>query len=380
MHVGMGVIFQGAGEGRTDRNVYRNELRLGDLAEPLAFESLWGVEHHFTEYTMCPDVLQYLTYFAGRTHRIQLGSMVVVLPWHDPMRVAEQVVMLDHFSNGRFILGIGRGLGRVEFEGFGVNQEESRERFTEAAQMILEGLEHGYCEFDGKFVKQVRRDLRPRPFKSFRGRTYAAAVSPESSIIMAKLGIGILIIPQKPWEMVAKELADYRRTFHEVNGTDAPPPICAGWTFCDENADRAQELAYRYIGGYWKTVVKHYELIGDHLTKMKGYESYAEMQLKASAPGGVDAMTEFFMNLQVWGTPEQCYEKILDIQRRTGAEAFSAVFSYAGMPYDIAEANLRLFATEVMPELKKHVPIQDQLIARAGVGQHADAAAFRLPA
>jgi alkanesulfonate monooxygenase SsuD/methylene tetrahydromethanopterin reductase-like flavin-dependent oxidoreductase (luciferase family) len=380
MHVGMGVIFQGAGEGRTDRNVYRNELRFGDLAEPLGFESLWGVEHHFTEYTMCPDVLQYLTYFAGRTHKIQLGSMVVVLPWHDPMRVAEQVVMLDHFSNGRFILGIGRGLGRVEFEGFGVNQEESRERFTEAAQMILEGLERGYCEFDGKFVKQVRRDLRPRPFKSFRGRSYAAAVSPESSIIMAKLGIGILIIPQKPWDMVTKELSDYRRTFHEVNGTDAPPPVCAGWTFCDEDADRARELAYRYIGGYWKTVVKHYELIGDHLTKMKGYESYAEMQLKASAPGGVDAMTEFFMNLQVWGTPEQCYEKILDIQRRTGAEAFSAVFSYAGMPYDIAEANMRLFATEVMPELKKHVPIQDQLIARAGVGQHADASAFRLPA
>jgi alkanesulfonate monooxygenase SsuD/methylene tetrahydromethanopterin reductase-like flavin-dependent oxidoreductase (luciferase family) len=380
MHIGTAVVFQGCGEGRTDRNVYRNELRLGDLAEPLGFESLWGVEHHFTEYTMCPDVLQYLTYFAGRTHNIQLGSMVVVLPWHDPMRVAEQVVMLDHFSNGRFIFGIGRGLGRVEFEGFGVNQEESRDRFTEAAQMILEGLEQGFCEYQGKYVKQVRRELRPRPFKSFRGRTYAAAVSPESSIIMAKLGIGILIIPQKPWELVAKELSDYRRVFHEVNGTDAPPPICAGWTFCDENADRAQELAYKYIGGYWKTVVKHYELIGDHLTKMKGYESYAEMQQKASAPGGVDAMTEFFMNLQVWGTPEQCYEKILDIQKRTGAEAYTGVFSYAGMPYDIAEANMRLFATEVMPELKKHVPIEDQLIARAGVGQYADASAFRLPA
>jgi alkanesulfonate monooxygenase SsuD/methylene tetrahydromethanopterin reductase-like flavin-dependent oxidoreductase (luciferase family) len=380
MHVGMAVVFQGTGEGRTDRNVYRNELRFGDLAEPLGFQSLWGVEHHFTEYTMCPDVLQYLTYFAGRTQTIQLGSMVVVLPWHDPMRVAEQVVMLDHFSNGRFIFGIGRGLGRVEFEGFGVNQEESRERFTEEAQMILEGLERGYCEFDGKFVKQVRRELRPRPFKSFHGRSYAAAVSPESSIIMAKLGIGILIIPQKPWDMMAKELSDYRRVFHEVNGVDAPPPICAGWTFCDENADRAQELAYRYIGGYWKTVVKHYELIGDHLTKMKGYESYAEMQQKASAPGGVDAMTEFFLGLQVWGTPEQCYEKIMDVQKRTGAEAFTGVFSYAGMPYDIAEANMRLFAAEVMPELKKHVPIEDQSIARAGVGQYADAAAFRLPA
>ena len=68
---------------------------------------------------MCPDVLQFLTYMAGRTTHVQLGSMVVVLPWHDPMRVAEQVSMLDHLSDGRVILGIGRGLGRVEFEGFG---------------------------------------------------------------------------------------------------------------------------------------------------------------------------------------------------------------------------------------------------------------------
>jgi alkanesulfonate monooxygenase SsuD/methylene tetrahydromethanopterin reductase-like flavin-dependent oxidoreductase (luciferase family) len=184
----MAVIFQGEGEGRTDRNVYRNELRFADLAEPLGFESIWGVEHHFTDYTMCPDVLQFLTYCAGRTRTIQLGSMVVVLPWHDPMRVVEQVVMLDHMSNGRVVFGIGRGLGRVEFGGFGVNQEDSRERFVESAQMILAGLERGVCEFDGKFVKQARRDVRPRPFKSFRGRTYAAAVSPESSAIMASSG------------------------------------------------------------------------------------------------------------------------------------------------------------------------------------------------
>ncbi len=306
MHVGLAVIFQGEGEGRTDRNVYRNELRFADLAEPLGFESIWGVEHHFTDYTMCPDVLQFLTYCAARTQRLQLGSMVVVLPWHDPMRVAEQVVMLDHMSNGRVVFGIGRGLGRVEFEGFGVNQEESRARFVEAAQMILTGLERGWCEYDGTYVKQKRRDLRPRPFKSFRGRTYAAAVSPESSEIMARLGIGILIIPQKPWDIVAQELNQYRRVFHEVNGTDAPPPICSGWTLCDENPERARELAYRYIGGYWKTVVRHYEIVGDHLTTMKGYESYGKMQAMANAPGGVEALTEFFVDLQVWGTPEQC--------------------------------------------------------------------------
>jgi alkanesulfonate monooxygenase SsuD/methylene tetrahydromethanopterin reductase-like flavin-dependent oxidoreductase (luciferase family) len=197
---------------------------------------------------------------------------------------------------------------------------------------------------------------------------------------MAKLGIGILIIPQKPWDQVTEDLNKYRTVYHEVNGTDAPPPICAGWTFCDSDPDRARELAYQYIGGYWKTVLDHYELVGDHLTTMKGYEGYGRMQQLVSAPGGADAMTEFFLNLQVWGTPEQCYEKIIDIQRRTGAEAYTGVFSYAGMPYDMAEANMRLFAAEVMPELRKHVPIQDQLIARAGVGTHADESAFRLPA
>src|SRR5438309_11280888 len=152
MHVGMGVIFQGTDPKRSDQEVYANELGLGDLAEPLGFDSLWGVEHHFTPYTMCPDVLQYLTYFAGRTKRIGLGSMVVVLPWHHPMRVAEQVAMLDLMSNGRFIFGIGRGLGRVEFEGFGVDQNSSREMFVESAQMLIEGLERGWCEFEGKHV------------------------------------------------------------------------------------------------------------------------------------------------------------------------------------------------------------------------------------
>src|ERR1700741_5600293 len=98
MHVGMAGIFRGEGEGRTDRNVYRNELRFADLAEPWGFESIWGVEHHFTDYTMAPDGPQFLTYMAGRTQRAQLGSMVVVLPWHDPMRVAEEVSMLDSIS------------------------------------------------------------------------------------------------------------------------------------------------------------------------------------------------------------------------------------------------------------------------------------------
>jgi len=352
MRVGMTAIFQNPFDQRPDRDVYRDDLALAELAEPLGFDSVWGVEHHFTDYTMCPDVLQFLSFVAGRTRRVQLGSMVVVLPWHDPLRVAEQAAMLDNMSDGRLILGIGRGLGRVEFEGFRVPMEESRGRFVESAEMILRGLEEGACEYDGEYVKQPRKPLRPKAVRSFRGRTYAAAVSPESSHIMAKLGVGILIIPQKPWDAVAAELGAYRETYRAVNGKDAPPTVCAGWVFCDPSPERAREMAVKYIGGYWGSVLRHYELRGDHLAKTKGYEYYGNMQNMVQQVGA-DGVTEFFLNLQIWGTPEQCYERIVDVRGRVGNDTFVGAFSYAGMPREESERNMRLFAREVMPELKK---------------------------
>ena len=354
MHVGMAAIFQNPEQARSDREVWRDDLKLAVMAESLGFQSLWGVEHHFTDYTMCPDVLQYLTFLAGATEKVQLGSMVVVLPWHNPMRVAEQISVLDHVSNGRFVLGLGRGLGRVEFDGFGVSMDTSRERFTESADMILTGLERGWCEYDGKIIKQTRRDIRPKPFKSFKGRSYAAAVSPESGPVIAKLGLGMLIIPQKPWEAVTEELTNYNTVYQQVNGVPAPPSICAGWVFCDESPARAEEMARKYIGGYWTTVLKHYELRGDHLAKTKGYESYGRMQELASAPGGADAMIDFFLGLQVWGTPERCYQTIVDTQKRLGSDRFVGVYSYAGMHAQESERNLRLFARTVLPELNKY--------------------------
>jgi alkanesulfonate monooxygenase SsuD/methylene tetrahydromethanopterin reductase-like flavin-dependent oxidoreductase (luciferase family) len=352
MKVGGAVIFQNPFNRQSDYEVYQHDLKIGDMYEPLGFDSIWGVEHHFDDYTMCPDVLQYLTYFAGRTKRVELGTMVVVLPWHDPIRVAEQVSVLDHMSNGRMILGFGRGLARIEFEGFRVPLGESRERFIEYAEMIIEGLEKGYCEFDGKHIKQPRRDIRPKPFKSFKGRTYAAAVSPESSRIMAKLGIGILIIPQKPWEAVAQELTEYRQIYKQINGGEPLPTIAAGWVFCDKSADRAREMAVKYIGGYWDTALRHYEMAADHFGKAKGYEYYETMS-KGLQAAGKDAATEYFLNFQVWGTPEVCFNKIDEIRQKVNADHFTGVFSYAGMPYEIAEENLKLFAKEVMPELKK---------------------------
>jgi alkanesulfonate monooxygenase SsuD/methylene tetrahydromethanopterin reductase-like flavin-dependent oxidoreductase (luciferase family) len=217
--------------------------------------------------------------------------------------------------------------------------------------MVLGGLESGFVKYEGTFFSQPERELRPRPFKSFRGRSFAAAISPESSRIMAELGIGILIIPQKPWDAMVSELDTYRAVFRSVNGVDAPPTIQAGWVFCDEDGDRARELGAQYIGAYYQTVLDHYQLSGDHLGATKGYEYYGKMS-QALQEHGTDPARDFFVDLQVAGTPDQCFEKIMDIRSMVGSDSFVMVASYADMPAEEAERNMRLFAGSVLPRLR----------------------------
>lgn len=361
MHVGMSSIFQGFGGDLADGEVYEADIHLADLAEPLGFESIWGVEHHFTNYTMCPDVLQFLTFMAGRTQRVKLGSMVVVLPWHDPVRVAEQILMLDNLSRGRVILGLGRGTGKVEFDGFRLDMGEARLRFKETAEALFAALETGVMEYHGEMVDQPRVELRPGPFASFAGRIFSATISPESAEIMARLGTGVLIVPQKPWPQVRDETITYRNTFREAIGAEPPPPIVAGWTFVDESADRAEEMARRWIGGYWDSVIDHYEFDKPHLKETPGYEFHGLMYDRLTQPGGPEKMTDFYVGLQPWGTPEQVYEKITMFADLVAADSYVGVFRFGGMPRAEGERNMRLFAREVLPELQKLAPASERL-------------------
>ena len=158
MRVGVQMVFQswGYGDDVTDGDVVEQEIRLGILADELGFHALWPVEHHFRDYSFCPDNTVFLAHMAARTKRILLGTGAVILPWNEPLRVAEKIALLDHLSNGRVLFGMGRGLSRFEYEGFGISMDESRDRFDEAAPMILDALETGTIEGDGPYFPQPR--------------------------------------------------------------------------------------------------------------------------------------------------------------------------------------------------------------------------------
>jgi len=359
MKVGAQLLMQNEFGKEHDFQTIQNDLRLVGMAEKLGFDSVWTVEHHFTGYSLSPNALLSLAYLAGQTTRVELGTQVVVLPWHQPARAAGEIALLDNLCGGRLILGIGRGLARNEFEGLGIPHGESRERFIESAEIVLDALETGTIKYDGKHHQQPERELRPAPVRSFKGRTYAAAVSPESVKIMARLGIGILVIPQKPWDAVDKDLVVYDQVYREVNGCAPPPTILGSQVFCDDNADRAQELAHKYIGDYFISVMKHYELLGDHLKGTQGYEYYAANR-EALVNRDLRKTADFYVGLQVWGTPEQCYEKVMAARARINCDHFCGNFRFIDMPMQVGERSMRLFAEKVLPELHKVPSLHDQ--------------------
>jgi alkanesulfonate monooxygenase SsuD/methylene tetrahydromethanopterin reductase-like flavin-dependent oxidoreductase (luciferase family) len=353
MKVGFGAMFQGDRNTMSDHEVWETDLAMADQAEPSGFDSVWATEHHFTRYHMSPDPLQFVTYMAGRTSRVQLGTMVTVLPWRHPVRVTENIIVADHLSKGRVLLGIGRGTGPVEFDGIGVPMDTARERFKEISDVVIQGLETGVMEYDGEIIKQPRVTLHPEPYQSFRDRIWGASVSPESAELMAGVGAGVLIIPQKPWKVVAQEMASYREMYAQYNNAPLPPSVVAGWTFVDESEDRARELAHKYIGDYFHAVVDHYGFNRPMLKDTKGYESHAVMYERLSQPGGLEKMTKGYVDLKPYGTPEQVYEKIKGFSTLVGADHFVGVFRYSGMSAAEGNRNMRLFAKEVLPELKK---------------------------
>ena len=112
MKVGLQQVFQNHGRQVPDGQLIAEEIELGLLAEQAGFDELWPVEHHFTDYASCPDNTQFLSYMAARTTRIKLATGAVILPWNQPIRVAEKLSLLDHLAEGRAVFGMGRGLAR----------------------------------------------------------------------------------------------------------------------------------------------------------------------------------------------------------------------------------------------------------------------------
>ncbi|MCH9673292.1 MAG: LLM class flavin-dependent oxidoreductase, partial [Gammaproteobacteria bacterium] len=228
----------------------------------------------------------------------------------------------------------------------------------------------------GEFFKIPKTSIRPRPVSHPERRFYASSVSPESAEVMAKLGFGMLVIMQNEWPKAAADIESYREIARSVGHTPSAPIILTNVS-CAQSRDEAHERAATYLSRKWDSIDSHYNFSDGHLATVKGYESYGKMAKtysKMKDAAFKEKATEFYVRIQIVGTPDDCLEQIAELQGLTGLNHLVTDFSYGGMPHHEGEMNLRLFASEVLPTLQHDVAFKAKEVEvdRAAIAANAD--------
>jgi alkanesulfonate monooxygenase SsuD/methylene tetrahydromethanopterin reductase-like flavin-dependent oxidoreductase (luciferase family) len=267
--------------------------------------------------------------------------------------VAEQIAVLDILSNGRCLFGFGRGRAELEFKGFRVPMAEARGRFLEASEIIVGCLAEDEFEYHGHFFDIPRISIRPRPASDPQERFYGSSMSAESAKIIAHLGFGMLLSTQKPWPDLGSDVVQFNRLTVEAGYTPRSP-IIIGSVSVAESRNEAQERALEHIGSELTMIDAHYRYSEGQLSSITGYESYksaeSHFQRLGSHSFRKQAAAEY-AEMQLVGTPNDCIDQILELHRHTGFERLVLEFSYGGLRQQEAEANMRMFAREVMPRV-----------------------------
>jgi alkanesulfonate monooxygenase SsuD/methylene tetrahydromethanopterin reductase-like flavin-dependent oxidoreductase (luciferase family) len=352
----------------SDQQVYEEELHLGGLVERLGFDSYWAIDHHFAPYIMTAGAIQHLTYFAGKTSRIDFGTMVVVLPWYDPVVVAEQVSVLDNLLQGRRLtLGLGRGAAKREFDAFRIPMDESRDRFAESLEIVRKALTQEWFSHEGQFYSIPETTIRPRPRnpQELVGRMRVAWTSTETLPIAANAGLGMLMTNQKSWEEYREDVRGFNAVRADKGWSPIQPSVVVHVSCFDTEAE-AWDTILRHTIEAQNSVQRHYGWKdADRFRQTKGYEQYAKfgelLQRKTAEEVG-----EHNARPQAWGTPDQVLEKLQHVQRMTSAEELILNFRFGGMPAGTAERSMRLFAAEVLPKLHElDAPLHSDMVGAA---------------
>ena len=326
-----------------------NTLYMGELVEPLGFDSIWATEHYGSAYSMQPNPLQYLAFWAGRTRRVDVGTAVIVAPWWNPVRLASEISMLDVLLQGRRLhLGIGRGIAPHEYASLGYPIEQSRAYFYDVVNAIraADGAER--FAFDGEIYKIPPTTIRPqaRHKGDLTTRIKAAFTTKESARMAAENGLGQMFVSGADLDEMTAQV----RQFNEIRANMGLPPdqpTTLLWMYCAETASEAEE-GWTYFRNQLTAAQHHYyEWNNPGFEGIRGYEEYLTRQ--AADVGVADASFEARRATQPIGTPDEIIEKIRSMQKVISMDMLVVHAFYGGMPRDKAEKSMRLFAEKVLP-------------------------------
>ena len=336
----------------TDAANMDETLYMGELVEPLGFDSIWATEHYGSAYSMQPNPLQYLAYWAGRTSRVDVGTAVIVAPWWNPVRLASEISMLDILLRGRRLhLGIGRGIAPHEYASLGYPIDQSHKYFYDVINAIraADGAER--FEFKGDVYDIPPTTIRPQArHKGELTRDIKVAFTTEASARMAaENGLGQMFVAGDNVDEMTDKVRRFNRIRKEL-GLPPDQPTTLLWMYCAETEKEAEE-GWTYFYNQLTAAQHHYfEWNNPGYEGISGYEEYLLRQ--RADVGTADAGFAARRATQPIGTPDEIIEKIRAVQQTISCEKLVVHVFYGGMPRDKAEKSLRLFAQEVLPKVQ----------------------------
>src|SRR5262247_2682297 len=206
----------------THADVVQREMTQMVWTEELGFDSIWLTEHHFIDYglSVSPSVLAAAA--AMRTRRVRIGLAAAILPFHDPIRLAEELALVDILSGGRLDVGVGRGNRPVEFEGLRVPQIENRERFDETLAIMVKAWTEERFSFDGRHFQIPEVRVIPKPLQRPHPPLYVVCVSADTIEATALRGLPMLnSILRGPVDQLASQRDTYVTACRKAGRSDA---------------------------------------------------------------------------------------------------------------------------------------------------------------
>lgn len=331
MKLGVLQFFSWPGRHGPLEQVYARALERIEVMDRGGFDAVWLAEHHFTTFSVCPSVHMMGVLAAARTHRLRIGTAVSLAALYHPLRLAEEVALLDMLSGGRVNWGVGRGFAHAEFNAFGVPPEQSADRFREAVEIVLKAWADERLSFQGRHFSFENVEVLPKPLQQPHPPVWMAATSEGAIDWAASRGFSILMDPHASF----RELGDKRRRYAAKLGE-------AGYSDQGRNIPMARLLALASTKVEAAEVAKRGAqwLVDAYAGPQHAHRKSMQM---ARTYDGKDPAQHYVDSVILHGTPDSVVEQIAALEEEIGLNYL--------MCAPLSRETFRLLADQVAPRL-----------------------------
>jgi alkanesulfonate monooxygenase SsuD/methylene tetrahydromethanopterin reductase-like flavin-dependent oxidoreductase (luciferase family) len=342
-------LFAESREPSLDERVIDETIAEAKLTEQLGFDAVWLAEHHFDGICAYVDPIGFAAALATATSRIKIGFAVAQVSLHHPIRLAEQISLLDNITKGRIIAGLGRGTAYniYDYQGYGVPAEQAQERFEEAETIMLMAWSGEPVEHHGKYWNLKLPMLRPRPYTRPHPVIIHSSGTEESMLATARERRPFMMNVQS-YDVTKRRMDLYRQTLRAqgMTETEVARLVQDCWVWRNVFVAQTDAEAERVGVPFFQEMQNERAAMRERVFKEQG------VRLQSHAPGPTaPAARTVVEHALIHGSPATVAERLAAIDA-IGVGGLIMSFRLGPMPHEVAASSLRLFADKVMPAMQ----------------------------